>query len=214
MIKSSFPRPLLPFLSLPIRLVGDLWVPWEFGIFSDLHIPPSPRALATFFLVCPLHGMRTRDQKETGRGAAESSPPRGVGGDLKHNWPSEQPTPQNKSIKPQAGAQDCQDPPQNLLYSGLASDLGIPGNDVHPSCTPSASRVLTETLLSPLTVLLNRKQDHNQPPTSPLEAKSEWISNLCPLRARRWNLESLPGEKLFYMVKNGWCASEVSRKQR
>lgn len=50
--------------------------------------------------------------------------------------------------------------------------------------------------------------------TPPLEAKSELTSNLCPLIARRWNLESLPREKFFETVESGWWVSEVSRKQR
>ena len=55
----------------------------------------------------------------------------------------------------------------------------------------------------------------SQAASSPsLEPKSELMSNLCPLIARRWNLESLPREKFSEMVENGWWVSEVSRKQR
>lgn len=59
------------------------------------HIPSSTRAQATFSLVCPLHSMRAKDQRETGWGVGCREVPskRGWGENLKHKWPSEQPTP-------------------------------------------------------------------------------------------------------------------------
>ena len=125
------------------------------------HIPSSTRAQATFSLVCPLHSMRAKDQRETGWGVGCREVPskRGWGENLKHKWPSEQPTPKtNPQSTRQTLRAAVQGPiPESSLTLFWHQTYEVPGNDVHPPWIPCASRWRCpgfdiQTLLSPLTV--------------------------------------------------------------
>lgn len=178
MIKGSRPfhsletsrRPSFPFPSFPIcSRGGGCGLPWASGNFFD----PLPRFSPESFLLqgpgyilpsVSTAGCESQRSKGHRLRAGERSPPRGpVCENLRHNWPSEQPAPKTNPQGIRQALRDAGTHSRTFLDSGLALDLGVPGNGVHPAW---GAQVLTQTLLSPLTVA--QQEAGSQAPPHPI----------------------------------------------
>lgn len=163
------------------------------------HIPPSPpwgpgHILPS--LSTAQHGsQRSKGNREGGGRAVPPEEAVGWGFKIQLSSP-----PQNKSREHQAAGQAARTHHRSFLDSGLAAELGVSGNDVRSSWKPCASRQGCpgfDTNPSEPINCVTHQETRSKAGLTSLEAKSELMSNVCPLIAGRWNLESLPRKKFF-----------------